>query len=159
MKAYAIEIDGKIQVVKAVGFVPDGGVEIPDSIPEEDYDYVVAADGAFTVDAGLKTAGDAAKLAAKAEADKHAKYMKRFRFARIIKADIAVLNDTKAWNSTQIQTYLADPDVKQINSLISEISLSTAKTLLESTDLSAYYTTEEKQAIIDKIGAYLLSEG
>jgi len=110
-------------------------------------------------DATAQAAKNAGIIAEEAAKKKKSKYPNRYAYAIVIKSKIADINDTKGWDQAALQTYLADVTVKQINDLISDASFSTAKAILDSADLSAYYTIEEIGAISTLIGDYLVAEG
>ena len=86
------------------------------------------------------------------------KRVTRLSFCQEIKARVAILNDSKGWNVSQFQAYMADPIVQQLSGMLGDGYLDMAKDLIENTDLSTYYTTEEKQGIVDRIDVYLNNE-
>lgn len=87
-----------------------------------------------------------------------AKKKARLEFGMEIKARVAILNDSKSWNASAWSTYQADVGIQQLSALLTDGYIETSKDLLAATDLSAYYTAEEKQGIIDRLVAYLASE-
>jgi len=87
-----------------------------------------------------------------------AQMQNRFNVAHKVKAKIALINKSKGWTSSDILTYLADPTIQAISNLLSEISFGTALQLLNSSDLSAYYTQEEVEEVKQMIQDHLNSE-
>lgn len=92
------------------------------------------------------------------EQDKLNKFIRRSKFAVKVKAKIAVTNEEKSWNVSEVTTYLSDPVIQQIDSLISNVSFSSAVALMQSSDLSGYYTDEEKNAIAQMLIDYMNGE-
>lgn len=96
-----------------------------------------------------------ADLAAENEVSKR---MRRLQFCQEMKARVAIINNSKAWTIPQFQSYMADPIIQQLSGMLSDGYLDMAKDLIETTDMSAYYTAAEKQSIIDKMDVYLNNE-
>ena len=82
----------------------------------------------------------------------------RLSFGMEIKARVMVINESKGWDSATWTSYRANSDLQTLSSLLVDGYLQTSLNLLSSADLSLYYTSEEKQGIIDRIQAYLDAE-
>ena len=165
MKNYVVEINEQIHVVSATHPTGDWAAhvvcEISDALKDKAF-KIVEVDG--KKEAVLDEMGEANRLATvaaqelKKEQEAEIQSMKRrFEVAHRVKAKIALINKSKAMSSAEILAYLQDPTIQAISQLISEISFGTAIQLLESSDLSAYYTQEEvdevKQMLVDHINS------
>lgn len=106
----------------------------------------------------IRIAAVAAQAVVDAEEAKISQMQDRFGAVHRIKAKIALVNESKSMDAAQIAAFLSDPVIQNISMLLAEISLGTAKAVLEAADVSAYYTDEEKQSIVDAIQAHLDTE-
>jgi hypothetical protein len=95
---------------------------------------------------------------AKAKEQKIQKEIKRFQFALRVKAEIAVINNEKNWSRPQTKAYLNNPKIKELGNILNSGALNTAKEAIFVSDLSEFYTGQEKQYILDLIQDYLDNE-
>ena len=54
--------------------------------------------------------------------------------------------------------YMADSSVQQVSLLLGDGALDSAVSVLVASDLSSYYSSEEKQNIVDMINNYISNE-
>lgn len=148
-------------------------VEFPNEMLSEDDRWLqieqIDVDGVMTdtitIDEALKTSTQAADSATAAqkllddayEADV-GKKIARLDFGKRMKAEIAVLNDTKGWNVTQTLTYMSDVNVQTIDGLLSGGAIESARDTILVAPLTAYYTSQEVTDIADKLTNYLTNE-
>jgi len=100
----------------------------------------------------------AAEAAQKAQDDLIQKKKARLTFGMQIKAEVAVINDTKSWDVPTWGTYQSNADIQTLSGLLTDGYIETAMNHLSAADVSAFYTAQEKQDIVDKLQAYLDSE-
>lgn len=86
------------------------------------------------------------------------KHLNRMKFGMELKARVAVLNESKSWSQAIWNSYMNNLAMKNISGLLADGSLQTAKALIASTDLSEFYSSAEKQDIIDRITNYINQE-
>lgn len=86
------------------------------------------------------------------------KKIARLDFGKRMMAEIAVLNDTKAWTVPQTLNYMSDPRVQSISALLSTGAIESARDTIVATDLSSYYSTEDKDGIVLKMTGFLDNE-
>jgi hypothetical protein len=71
-----------------------------------------------------------------------------------VEDEILAINAVALNSTAEVEAYLNDPVIESLNKLIQGLSFGTALEKLQSSDLSAYYTAEQKQTLED-----LLSDG
>ena len=105
---------------------------------------------------------DAAQAMVKATAKAHeelvSKKIKRQQFGVRVKAEVAVLNDSKGWTTEQTVAYMQNSIVRQLDALATAGALDSLKTTMQAADLSDFYDAAEKQSIIDLIQNYIDTE-
>jgi hypothetical protein len=172
-KKYVIDDGSSLKIIGANHF-PSSPlyvkvVELPNNMYNEDVRWlqIEQVDGAdtVTINEALKSSiqiEDAENAAAAADAEQHrAKVIaKKERIDRGIemKAEIAVLNETKDWTDDEFAAYLSDPRVQQISLLLSNGALQTAKSVIQGVNFSAYYDQSDMDEILAKLQA-LIDQG
>lgn len=141
--------------------------EAPSEARPGDSPYVIAtelADGSMGFQIDTVTRNAELAHAEQARADKAAKdallkaKLDRLDFGKRVKAEIAIVNDTKPWDSATFIAYLTNPSVVQISALLGDGALETAMNTMQAADLSEYYTADEVNEFVFMINQYLMKE-
>ena len=85
-------------------------------------------------------------------------YVNRIEFGKRMVAEISILNITKGWTTAQVVNFMKDPRVQGVTALLNNGAIGSARDTIVATDFTAYYTTEEKTGITDKLTAFLDAE-
>lgn len=131
---------------------------IVNSMYANDYDEIVEITGNYVGKVSESPVLTTEEQAAQDKRDLIDKKIKRLRFGEEVKAEVAIINDSKSWDASQWNTYMSDVNIGNLSSMLKDGYLQTARDLLANTDLSSYYTSGEKQSIIDLLDNYLVSE-
>ena len=140
------------------GKAPKDSLEIPAILAGK---AVKMENGSVVLDDAAQSQLEAQETQAQADAVEEAKvqkYISRGVFASRVKAEIAKMNDEKGWSAAEVIAYLSDPVIQQIDGLITGISFGSALSLIQSSDLSSYYTPSEIAKIELLLSNYIASE-
>lgn len=156
MKYWAIEKNGELIVKSVTGFKPLGAIaEVPIPLLNK---AIKIVDGKVEYDPAGQQVLDTIKAindAAKVQEDKVQKRLGILNFGQRMKAEIAVLNLDKGWDQDTFNSYILEPAVQQISSLLSDGFLETARFSMANADLSDYYTQEDIDGLLAKMDAHL----
>lgn len=72
----------------------------------------------------------------------------RMEFGLEVKAEIALMNGENAWTDEQYNVYLSDRRIQQISLLLNDGAIESARATIAGNDFSAYYTTEQIDAVL-----------
>jgi len=174
MTKWIIEVSpGVYSIVGAKGFVPKNMVCLAPDGEEVDWliiDDVQQEDGSFkktaivnqTLKDEIIAQRHADKLLQAAKEQDQIEVKKRIAildFGKELKARVALVNNSKGWTDTKFLEYMTNQDIRSLSAMLNDGYLTMAKGLLETANLSAFYTTEEIDNIKTLIDDFILSQG
>jgi len=162
--------DGSGYRIKGIrGFIPENAlVELPEGISVHDQAFLILEENTdpntgeisydVSIDQGSKDAYLSALLIKEAREGYKKILVARADFVKDFKAEISLINLEKGWNITQTLQYLEDPTIQKLMRLLDSTALETSRDILEISDVSGFYTEDEKNYFIQILTDYLARE-
>lgn len=158
-------------IVAAKGFVPKNSMPLSANLENEDIRWLQVEDyddgsgqlvPTLTINQELKdqiidqdNAIETQRLADEIHQQKVNKNLQKLEFGKIMKAEVAVINESKGWNVQQTLNLLSNRTVQTIDALLGAGAIETARDTILTSNLSQFYTAEDVSSIVAKINNFL----